>query len=234
MSIEKHFLETVELISSLKSREKEPLLNIFNKIKSLLNNNKINEVRKLEDEIDYLIENISSNKLLKSIDGFFKKLKSKKIKISTKLLDKTDDCPVCCEDISNLKSPLSCGHWIHTECVVLSGNPVCPMCKEKVKLNKKSLTKCKSIGKKMKKEKEEEEEKEIVEELKELGYFTCSDSDCSCHEVEECSCESDCDCSESCDSDEEDDDEFKHLKKLGYFTCSDNDCSCHEVEEDFN
>jgi hypothetical protein len=35
-----------------------------------------------------------------------------------------------------LKCPLSCGHWIHVECVIKSGKKECPMCKSQLKFTK--------------------------------------------------------------------------------------------------
>ena len=34
-----------------------------------------------------------------------------------------------------------------------------------------------------------------MNKFKELGYYTCSDDECSCHEISECCSDSNCDCS---------------------------------------
>jgi hypothetical protein len=45
-------------------------------------------------------------------------------------LDKEDDCPVCMEVIcSNTEEPLSCGHWIHSKCLLGWKKDTCPVCR---------------------------------------------------------------------------------------------------------
>ena len=91
----------------------------------------------------------------------------------------------------------------------------------------------------MKKEMNDEEMEEYILdellELKEVGYFTCTDSECSCQEVEE-----DCNCSESeCSCDEEyiDEDLLKELqkanRKLEKSSCKNDKCKdeCKEKLE---
>jgi hypothetical protein len=47
--------------------------------------------------------------------------------------EKPDDCPICLEKISE-KSELSltCGHWIHKNCLKLSEKHTCPICRTKM------------------------------------------------------------------------------------------------------
>ena len=45
-------------------------------------------------------------------------------------LEKPDECPICMELISETTEiPLECGHWIHKECLKLSGTRKCPVCR---------------------------------------------------------------------------------------------------------
>ena len=150
---------------------------------------------KKQDEKD-LKKEIKSNE--KVVKGELKKEKAK-----TKF-EKPDVCIVCVESVKKMKTPLDCGHWIHLECVVASGKQECPLCKKKVEIDEKDMEKCKKNGRKLKKYLKDKELREVYEEdmddLKKLGYFTCSDGECSCHEVSEydTSCdESSCDDCES-------------------------------------
>lgn len=51
----------------------------------------------------------------------------------TRLIEK-EDCAICMEQID--KCPLSCGHWIHIDCVIQSGKKECPICKSDVRFTK--------------------------------------------------------------------------------------------------
>ena len=50
--------------------------------------------------------------------------------------EKPSECPVCYEELEDLK-PLSCGHWVHKNCIIKSKKDKCPMCREKVKLTRR-------------------------------------------------------------------------------------------------
>ena len=50
--------------------------------------------------------------------------------------EKPSECPICQEDISSEKQPLSCGHWVHKNCI-LSWKDQCPVCRKQIKLTKK-------------------------------------------------------------------------------------------------
>jgi hypothetical protein len=49
--------------------------------------------------------------------------------------EKPQDCPVCFESLDNENKTLSCGHWVHTECVIKSKKDCCPLCRQTVKLS---------------------------------------------------------------------------------------------------
>ena len=156
-------------------------------------------------------------KVDEKIKKVVKKVKEEEKKSSSSVSsssDKPDDCIVCCEKIRQ-RAPLSCGHWIHTDCVVKSGKPNCPVCTKKVKLSESNLKKCQAKGKALKKELEEEEEKEVERELKEQGYLTCSDEDCSCHNFSSCSdcSDSESDCPGCSDSESESESEVELLRR---------------------
>jgi hypothetical protein len=53
---------------------------------------------------------------------------------------KPDTCPICIESIEEEKKPLSCGHWVHKNCL-LQWKAECPICRLPVKLTKKEKSK---------------------------------------------------------------------------------------------
>ena len=48
--------------------------------------------------------------------------------------EKPTECPVCFESLSNEQKTLSCGHWVHKECVIKSKKDCCPLCRQTVEL----------------------------------------------------------------------------------------------------
>lgn len=56
-------------------------------------------------------------------------------------IEKPDDCPICFES----ETPgckylhLTCGHWIHENCIIYSGRVGCPMCRQFIYLEKKTF-----------------------------------------------------------------------------------------------
>lgn len=51
-----------------------------------------------------------------------------------KHLIEKQDCAICMD--GELNVPLSCGHWIHVDCVIKSGKKECPICKDALKFTK--------------------------------------------------------------------------------------------------
>ena len=48
--------------------------------------------------------------------------------------EKPDDCPICMDTISEqTEIPLSCGHWIHKECLFPTNLHICPVCRQNMK-----------------------------------------------------------------------------------------------------
>jgi len=45
--------------------------------------------------------------------------------------EKPEECPVCFESLGRSR-PLSCGHWVHRDCVLQSGKKECPICRSQV------------------------------------------------------------------------------------------------------
>jgi hypothetical protein len=66
-------------------------------------------------------------------------------KTTNKRVYEKEPCPVCFEN--NVECILDCGHWVHKECIILSGKAECPICRCKVSLNK---TETKKINKRKK------------------------------------------------------------------------------------
>jgi hypothetical protein len=44
-----------------------------------------------------------------------------------------EDCVICTESV---KQPISCGHWMHFECIMKTGKKECPLCMMTLKLTK--------------------------------------------------------------------------------------------------
>lgn len=78
---------------------------------------------------------------------------------------KPDECCVCCESLKTQKRPLSCGHWIHTSCIISSAKAECPVCRTKLTLNKRAMNKINRLARKRKAEELAEEEEELRMEL---------------------------------------------------------------------
>ena len=49
--------------------------------------------------------------------------------------EKPDECCVCFDTLNETDSALSCGHYIHMECIVKSKKSTCPICREYIKLD---------------------------------------------------------------------------------------------------
>ena len=55
------------------------------------------------------------------------------IKITDWKEEKPDECPVCCGDCE--EHPLSCGHYVCSDCIVNSKKATCPCCRQDVALD---------------------------------------------------------------------------------------------------
>jgi hypothetical protein len=55
-------------------------------------------------------------------------------------LEKPEECPICMNDLKDEKEPLSCGHWVHKNCI-LQWKDQCPVCRAKLKLSKEERQK---------------------------------------------------------------------------------------------
>jgi hypothetical protein len=55
------------------------------------------------------------------------------------------ECFVC---VLPIESPLPCGHFVHTECIIRSGKAQCPFCKKKIYLSKQQKSKTRYFLKK--------------------------------------------------------------------------------------
>lgn len=75
--------------------------------------------------------------------------------------NKPVECIVCYDSLINQSKPLECGHWIHTECIIQSAKAECPLCRTKLKLNKKLLQRIDKLNKKKREESLLEEETEL-------------------------------------------------------------------------
>jgi len=50
-----------------------------------------------------------------------------------KIFEKPEECPICMESLENERVPLSCGHWVHMECLGNLDKYDCPLCRKNIK-----------------------------------------------------------------------------------------------------
>ncbi len=55
-----------------------------------------------------------------------------------------EDCVICTDSV---KKPISCGHWIHFECIMATGKKECPLCMMTLKLTKEEQQQFKQYNK---------------------------------------------------------------------------------------
>ena len=68
------------------------------------------------------------------IDAFVERLLTRpNIKITEWKQDKPEECPVCCGECE--ENPLSCGHYVCSNCIVNSKKASCPCCRQEVALD---------------------------------------------------------------------------------------------------
>jgi RNA polymerase subunit RPABC4/transcription elongation factor Spt4 len=61
-----------------------------------------------------------------------REFRDRKPVISNFVEQKPDYCPVCTENFSVSDKTLSCGHYIHRECIIKSKKTICPLCKSEL------------------------------------------------------------------------------------------------------
>jgi hypothetical protein len=216
------FIDTLKTISSNKDlavdsdkkRDQAAIDFIKKTMRAIIDCMKETFDKKLEKKVENLCDDMYSkmekyfkdNKKISKLVNEFEKTVSKCLKDKKK----NAKCCVCKDCLSSQRNPLSCGCLVHVSCVVKTGSSCCPVCKVKVKLSATNAKKCEQANKsKSKKQKEEKLNKEIdahMAKLQELGYFTCSDSDCSCNDFDSSDSDSgSSDCSSDCSSDDSSD-----------------------------
>ena len=53
--------------------------------------------------------------------------------------DKPDECPICWESLDEVDEPLSCGHYMHKNCLLNGGQTICGICRQEVYLSDDEL-----------------------------------------------------------------------------------------------
>lgn len=53
--------------------------------------------------------------------------------------DKPDECPICWESLDEVAEPLSCGHYMHKNCLLSGGQTICSICRQEVYLSDDEL-----------------------------------------------------------------------------------------------
>ena len=94
----------------------------------------------LEEDVEYTREDVEE--ILKTDVRFHAWITDK----SYRLIEKTSnvygspcECPVCFESIQ--ENCLSCGHYVHKDCVIKSKKTTCPLCKKEVEMSFSELEK---------------------------------------------------------------------------------------------
>lgn len=86
-------------------------------------------------------------------------------------IEKPEECPVCVEEIS-ITDRLSCGHWVHMECVAKSMKAECPVCRHHVRVTKQIKERIQKNVEEMRSEWNQEDEQNLIrmfrEELEDL------------------------------------------------------------------
>jgi len=70
-----------------------------------------------------------------------------------------EDCIVCTEESNCV---LSCGHWIHKECVIKTGKPVCPICRKHILMTLQEYNQTAIYNQQYKEEQIQEDEQELI------------------------------------------------------------------------
>jgi len=78
---------------------------------------------------------------------------------------KPDDCIVCCESLEKQRTSLSCGHWVHTNCIIQSAKAECPICRAPLKMGKRAMHKLEQLRLERRRQGVLEEEEEIRQQL---------------------------------------------------------------------
>lgn len=82
--------------------------------------------------------------------------------------EKPSECPICIEKFSRSDKRLSCGHWIHLNCIRKSLKAECPICRCPLSLPEKIVKEIENNAKEMKNEWEREEEENLIREQNEF------------------------------------------------------------------
>lgn len=88
----------------------------------------------LEGDVEYVREDV--DEILKSdirLHAWITEQSYRLIEKTTKVYGSPCECPVCFESIN--ENCLSCGHYIHRDCLIKSKKTTCPMCKKEVEMS---------------------------------------------------------------------------------------------------
>jgi hypothetical protein len=106
-----------------------------------------------ENGCHFMIKSERFCKLESDVNGLCKRHKSKKVITLMENVsghreedEKFDDCCICYERLCVKDLPLSCGHVVHMDCQISSGQDRCPLCRATLRLSKSvmnKISKCK-------------------------------------------------------------------------------------------
>lgn len=69
----------------------------------------------------------------------YRNLDTCKLHQNKNVFDKPENCVVCYEKLTINDPPLNCGHWVHIDCILMSGKSQCPLCRQSVSINNRQL-----------------------------------------------------------------------------------------------
>jgi hypothetical protein len=72
-----------------------------------------------------------------------------------------EDCAICMENFP--QQPLSCGHWIHFDCIIKTEKKECPMCKSVLSFTRDQLKKFNQYQREIQIKRDQEEEQERIQ-----------------------------------------------------------------------
>ena len=74
-----------------------------------------------------------------------------------------EDCAICMENYS--QQPLSCGHWIHFECIIKTEKKECPMCQNGLSFTREQNKQFNQYQREMQQKREQEKERIIQQRI---------------------------------------------------------------------
>ena len=89
--------------------------------------------------ISYISLQVCYNKLNITQDYYLERKLQRNIIKTSFIEQKPECCPICYDSFQSCDKPLSCGHYIHRNCIVLSKQTKCSICRSEIFLYRHEL-----------------------------------------------------------------------------------------------